>query len=414
MSKKYAKNIEKQLIDIVNSSANDNKCGECGTKYPTWASYNLGIFLCGRCSSVHKRILGPPNYNISKVKSLTLDNWSDEQISHLRKIGNKKAKRKWNSKRVPFPFDGDDNISVVEQYIRDKYILGKFRDDNIENDDYETDRLSKYSNDSRSRSRSRSNSNFGAGAIPKLTHRKLTTYEYTQYQTQVNKIKSLGFTDYDAILESLLLSNGVIDKAIDILEQDQRINPTKEETAPELPKRRPQTQSQSTSSSNLLDPKPSGDWWNSNGINNAQATQSQQFPAQTGQPQIYQYTDPITGAILYVDSSGQEYLDPNNPQHQQQLYNMQNPQLIQQQTNKANIMSLYNQPTNQQQLSPQRAQSAPQIPQQTTAAQFGFQQQPQQTGFPMQQQQQPQFTGFGQPQQQQFQQQYPNQQGYYR
>ncbi|KAI5954418.1 GTS1 [Candida jiufengensis] len=415
MSRRHQKNTEKQLIDIVNSRGNDNKCGECKAQYPTWASYNLGIFLCGRCASVHKRILGPPNYNISKVKSLTLDNWTDEQVNKLRKIGNAKARKKWNSKKIPFPYDGDDDVGVVEQYIRDKYILGKYRDDDIDQHEFDDDRMSKYSNasDDIVSRRSRSNSTRSIpGVIPKLTHRKLTTFEYTQYQNQVNKIRTFGYNDRDEILESLLLSNGNIDRALDILDQDIKINPAKEETAPSLPNR---PRASTTTSTNTVQSQPTSsnsDWWSSNG------QQQQQLPQQqTGiiqqQPQIYQYTDPITGQISYVDQNGQEYLDPNNPQHQQQLQAMNNPQLIAQQTSKQNIMSLYNQPT---------GVVSPQQQQQQQTGYFGQQQQqPQQQIF--QQQQTPQFTGFQQvPQQQQqtgyFGQQYTGygqqQQGYYR
>ena len=414
-SKKQQKEKERQLIEAVNSRGNDNKCGECGASHPTWASYTLGILLCGRCASVHKRVLGPPNHNISKVKSLTLDNWTEEQINQLRRIGNKKAKRKWNSKRIPFPYDGDDDVSAVEQYLRDKYIAGKFRDDGIDNSEYD-DRSSKFSDadqgssySQRALTRLRSNSARSQSAsIPRLTHRKLTTFEYTQYYTQAMKIRLYGYNDRDAVLESLLLSNGNIELALDILEQDSKINPTKEEIAPELP-RRPQPSSANTNEKTQVS---SDEWWNGN------TTALPQVPAitgaqTTGMPQIYQYTDPVTGQISYIDSNGQEYLDPNNPQHQNQLMQISNPQLIAQQTNKQNILSLYNQPTGQaftQQQQPQQQQQ--QQPQYTNTVYLQQQQQQQ----PQQPQQQPQFTGFGQTQQTGYMfGQYPQQQnGYWR
>lgn len=435
MSRRYQKNIEKQLLDLVNERGNNNKCGECGTGYPTWASYNLGIFLCGRCASVHKRILGPPHNDISKVKSLTLDHWNEDQVRRLGKIGNQKARRKWNSKKVPFPFDGDDDIAVVEQYIRDKYILGKFRDnDDVDPSEFD-DRLSSgYDSHLRPsmglrqglrlKLRLRSNSAFSVYQIPKLTHRKLTTFEYTQYNAQADKIRGYGYNDRDAVLESLLLSNGNIDKALDILDQDTRINPAKEEIAPSLPSRprpqaqpqsqpQPQSQSQSQISTTSSATPSTSDWWSGNQPPSANSANLSTMTTGVQQPQIYQYTDPVTGQITYVDSNGQEYLDPNNPQHQQQLMNISNPQLIAQQTNKQNILSLYNNPT-----------GVPQ-PQQTPQQQFGIQQTgfgPQQTGFlpqqptqftafspgqqqsvpppsQQQQQQQSQFTGFGHPQQ---------------
>ena len=41
-----------------------------------WASWNIGVFLCIRCGGLH-RALGT---HISKVKSVTLDKWTDEQV----------------------------------------------------------------------------------------------------------------------------------------------------------------------------------------------------------------------------------------------------------------------------------------------------------------------------------------------
>ena len=44
-----------------------------GFAEPEWASTNLGIFVCIKCSGVH-RCLGP------SVKSLILDSWTDEKL----------------------------------------------------------------------------------------------------------------------------------------------------------------------------------------------------------------------------------------------------------------------------------------------------------------------------------------------
>jgi len=326
-----------------------------------------------------------------------------------------------------FPLDGDDDIAAVEQYIRDKYILGKFRDDDVDPSEFDDDRMSKYSNDdshSRRSARLRSNSTRSIQQLPKLTHRKLTTYEYSQYQAQQNQMRTFGYQDRDAALESLLLANGDVELAIDIYKQDAKINPGKEEIAPGLPSRpRPSTtQAQSTTSTGAV--SSTSDWWSNPG-STAGSTTVSSMPTgiQAATPQIYQYTDPVTGQVSYVDSNGQEYLDPNNPQHQQQLMGMTNPQLIAQQTNKQGIMSLYNQPTT---MSPQsqgvQQQTQLYFPQQNGLMQpsqtglsqpgFGFAQQPQQppqqqfTGFG--QPGQPQFTGFGQQQQTGFY----NQQGY--
>ena len=43
---------------------------------PRWASWNLGCFFCLTCAGIHRRL----GTHISKVKSVTLDSWTPEQI----------------------------------------------------------------------------------------------------------------------------------------------------------------------------------------------------------------------------------------------------------------------------------------------------------------------------------------------
>ncbi|KAM9910661.1 hypothetical protein OXX69_004266 [Metschnikowia pulcherrima] len=407
MFRKSHKQAERQILDVVNSRVNGNRCGECGADYPTWASVNLGILLCGRCASSHRKVLaitGPNGDQISRVKSLTLENWSPDEIEALRRVGNKRASNRWNPKQVPFPHDDDDD-GPIQEWLREKYVFGRFRDDRISSDDYGS-KLSKYTGesgyntpDNRSRSSSTINKS-KAGPVPRLSHRKPTSYEQSQYRAQAHKIAAYGYNNKDAIFESLVLSQGDVEYALDILDLDAKVNPSSSELPPELPKR-PASQRQTTpqtTSQRAETPATSAgsDWWTGQiqpGV--AQALFSAQPTAASAQPQIYQYTDPLTGQVSYVDANGQQYLDPNNPQHQQMLAQQTNPQFLTQQATKQNIMSLYSQPeqyaTNvaaPMQPGQAQAQVQPQMSAQTQA-------QPQLQQQFTQQFAQPQFTGAG-------------------
>ncbi|KAJ1832730.1 Gtpase activating protein [Coemansia sp. RSA 2711] len=80
-----------------------------------WAAWNLGVFLCIRCGGLHRHI----GTHVSKVKSISLDNWTTEQIEHFRHIGNARANAFFNPHpdRHPAPRADRD----VERFIRDKY-----------------------------------------------------------------------------------------------------------------------------------------------------------------------------------------------------------------------------------------------------------------------------------------------------
>ncbi|KAK1050726.1 ARF GAP with effector function(s) [Friedmanniomyces endolithicus] len=90
-------------------------CADCKrNKHPRWASWNLGIFVCIRCSGIHRSL----GVHISKVKSIDLDSWTDEQLSSVVRWGNKRANKYWEHKLAEghVPNDGK-----MESFIRTKY-----------------------------------------------------------------------------------------------------------------------------------------------------------------------------------------------------------------------------------------------------------------------------------------------------
>lgn len=81
MFKKREKEASRQLIDLVNNRNNLNRCGECGAEYPTWASWNLGILLCGRCANVHKKVLSVDGPLGGPSRGSSRSRWSSGQMS---------------------------------------------------------------------------------------------------------------------------------------------------------------------------------------------------------------------------------------------------------------------------------------------------------------------------------------------
>jgi hypothetical protein len=64
----------------------NNKCIDCNAENPTFASTNNAVFLCENCANIHKRL----GTNISIIKSLTKDEFTQEEISILKIGGNKR------------------------------------------------------------------------------------------------------------------------------------------------------------------------------------------------------------------------------------------------------------------------------------------------------------------------------------
>ena len=497
---------EQRLLELLNAPVNRNKCGECRSHDPTWASWNLGVFLCGRCASAH-RALGD---HISVVKSLSMENWSGHELSVLGRIGNKRNNGFWNEKKIPFPFDPDDKDSLV-MWLREKY-TGKFRygavtDADYNLDDSGADRTDDYGFDN---NRSRSSSSGGlmgrrissalglnyvgptrrrqmsaasastsAGASndygyddadadsstltrsmrrgrernefrsayddedygshgsrsksthdrdrprgsrytspsspskpARLTFRRPSNAEVRKYGDQSRKMKfDMGFEDEDVNVEALALAHGNINRAIELIKQSGVKPADHSNDAPSSSSAysaRGTTTSTSASTPSLPQRKETtGALFDSSKAGGFNWLDDSMPPAATGaltgatptsaaaENQIFQYVDPNTGAVYYIDSNGQQYVDPSLPQQQTQSLPQQQQQqqqlLQQQQTLQTNPYQM------QQALQQQQAvqqQQALQQQQQMLQQQQMFQQHQ----LMQQQQQQPQqpsyFGGF--------------------
>ncbi|KHN96636.1 Arf GTPase activating protein [Metarhizium album ARSEF 1941] len=141
LSKRQQARNEKALQDLVHKVPGNNVCADCHARNPglfnpprlisfvvmltdeialaAWASWSLGVFLCMRCAAIHRKL----GTHISKVKSLSMDTWSNEQVDNMRKVGNVTSNQIYNpqGRKPPVPIDADEVDSAMERFIRQKY-----------------------------------------------------------------------------------------------------------------------------------------------------------------------------------------------------------------------------------------------------------------------------------------------------
>ncbi|EKD13684.1 uncharacterized protein L3040_005692 [Drepanopeziza brunnea f. sp. 'multigermtubi'] len=122
LSKRQQARNERALQDLIKSVPGNNVCADCQARNPGWASWSLGIFLCMRCAALHRKL----GTHITKVKSLSMDSWTSEQVENMKRVGNVASNRIFNptNARAPIPFDADEADSAMERFIRGKYLEG--------------------------------------------------------------------------------------------------------------------------------------------------------------------------------------------------------------------------------------------------------------------------------------------------
>ncbi|KAL7593818.1 probable ADP-ribosylation factor GTPase-activating protein AGD11 [Lactuca sativa] len=115
---------KKRLASFSSESGNE-LCADCGSPSPKWVSANLGAFVCIKCSGVHRSL----GVHISKILSVNLDEWTEEDVDNVIKLGgNEAVNSKYEdsipeNRRKPQP---DSSIEDRSDFIRRKYVMQQF------------------------------------------------------------------------------------------------------------------------------------------------------------------------------------------------------------------------------------------------------------------------------------------------
>ncbi|KAI8639436.1 hypothetical protein BD408DRAFT_421455 [Parasitella parasitica] len=120
MSTRYARTADKaanekftKILKALLQKTPNKYCADCKKKDARWASWNLGIFICIRCSGIHRSL----GVHISKVKSVDLDTWVQDQVENMVRWGNERANKYWEANLK----DKKPSESNMESWIRAKY-----------------------------------------------------------------------------------------------------------------------------------------------------------------------------------------------------------------------------------------------------------------------------------------------------
>ncbi|RNA43200.1 Centaurin-gamma [Brachionus plicatilis] len=119
-SKNGALTADNLTILTMKSVPGNMTCADCDATNPVWASLNHGSLICIECSGIHRNL----GTHLSRVRSLELDDWSNELVQLMTSIGNKmmnsvyEAQCSKYSKQKPSPNTAREE---KEKWIRAKY-----------------------------------------------------------------------------------------------------------------------------------------------------------------------------------------------------------------------------------------------------------------------------------------------------
>mmetsp|Transcript_1652 Transcript_1652/g.3244 ORF Transcript_1652/g.3244 Transcript_1652/m.3244 type:complete len:408 (-) Transcript_1652:168-1391(-) len=119
---------KERIEAIVNTQGTNNTvCADCNvTSDAEWSVWNHGVFVCIKCSGIHRQL----GVHISKVKSTQLDKWRNNELAFVSNLGGNLRVNQTLEHRKPKYFLNPSECPSVDGvrkfFIRQKYECRRF------------------------------------------------------------------------------------------------------------------------------------------------------------------------------------------------------------------------------------------------------------------------------------------------
>jgi len=112
-----------EVLKKLRKERHNASCAECGEGNTCWASVSLGVFLCVRCSDVHRGV----GTHISKVKGCSGTYlWGPDELARMRELGNARAEALYGGSSPDARPSPDATKEQRMELCRQKYELRRW------------------------------------------------------------------------------------------------------------------------------------------------------------------------------------------------------------------------------------------------------------------------------------------------